>query len=74
MAFQLLLAFVATTLLIVFSVFTMRQRSSQTVQNVKESDQPELMSSLPEPTMLSKSLASALPESVILPHDTVAFE
>ena len=74
MAFQLLLAFIATTLLIAFSVFTMRQRSSQTVRNVKESDQPGLMSSLPEPTLLSKSLASALPESVILPHDAVAFK
>lgn len=74
MAFQLLVAFTATTLLIVFSVFTMRQRTSQTVQDVKESDQPDLMSSLPEPTMLSKSLASALPDSVILPHDAAAFK
>lgn len=73
MAFQLLFAFIATVLLIAFSVFTMRQRSSQTVQNVKESDQPDLMSSLPEPIMLSKSLASALSESVILSHNAVVF-
>ena len=74
MAFQLLFAFIATILLIAFSVFTVRQRSSQIVQNVKDPDQPDLMSSLPEPTMLSKSLVSALPESVILPHDAVAFK
>ena len=46
-----------------------RQRTSQTLQVVKEPDQLKL-----EPTMLSKSLASALPDSVILPHDVAAFQ
>ena len=74
MAFQLLVAFTATTLLIVASVFTMRQRTSQTVKDVKESDQSDHINSLSEPTMLSKSLASALPDSVILPSDAAAFK
>ena len=70
MAFQLLVAFTTTTLLILFSIFMMRrQRTSQTLQVVKEPDQLNL-----EPTMLSKSLASALPDSVILPHDVAAFQ
>lgn len=34
----------------------------------------DLTSDLPEPTILSKSLASALPESVIFPHDAAAFK
>ena len=69
MASQLLVvASIATTILIAFSVFMMRQRSSQIV------DPPDHMSSLSEPTMLCKSLTSALPENVILPHDAAAFK
>lgn len=72
---QLLAASTAMTLLIIFSILILRrQRASQTLQVVKKSNQLELMNSLPEPTMLSKSLASALPDSVILPHDAAAFE
>ncbi|MCJ1480026.1 hypothetical protein MMC06_000180 [Schaereria dolodes] len=51
-----------------------RLRISQSLQAAKKSDGMDLMSSLPEPTMLSKSLASALPDSVIFPHDTTAFK
>lgn len=72
---QLLAASTAMTLLIIFSILILRrQRASQTLQVVKKPDQLELMNSLPELTMLSKSLASALPDSVILPHDAAAFE
>lgn len=72
---QLLAASTAMTLLIIFSIFIMRrQRTSQTLQAVDKSDQLDLMSSLPEPTMLSKNLSTALPDSVVLPHDAAAFE
>lgn len=72
---QLLAASTAMTLLIIFSTLILRrQRASQNLQAVRKSNQLELTNSLPEPTMLSKSLASALPDSVILPHDAAAFE
>ena len=72
MAFQLLVAFTTTTLLL-FSIFLMRrQRTSQQV--VKQPDPLDLVNTLSEPTMLSKSLASALPDSVILPHNGAAFQ
>ena len=75
MAFQLLSASAATTLLLIISVFVMRRlRTSQTRQAAKKADHLDLRSSLPEPTMLSKSLASALPDSVIFPHDAAAFK
>ncbi|EON70095.1 hypothetical protein W97_09361 [Coniosporium apollinis CBS 100218] len=75
MAFQLLSASAATALLIIISIFVMRHlRTSQTLQAAKKPDHPDLTSSSPEPTMLSKSLASALPDSVIFPHDAAAFK
>ena len=75
MAFQLLVAFTTTILLILFLIFMMRrQRTSQTLPVAKEPDQLDLVNSLSEPTMLSKSLASALPDSVILPHNVAAFQ
>jgi hypothetical protein len=75
MAFQLLSASAATTLLIIISIFIMRRlRTSQTLQAAKKPDHLDLTSSSPEPTMLSKSLASALPDSVIFPHDAAAFK
>jgi len=75
MAFQLLSASAATTLLILISIFIVRRlRTSQTLQAAKKPDHLDLTSSSPEPTMLSKSLASALPGSVIFPHDSAAFK
>jgi hypothetical protein len=75
MTFQMLSASAVTTLLIIVSIFIMRWlRTSQTPQAAKMVDHLNLTSSLPEPTMLSKSLASALPDSVIFPHDTAAFK
>ena len=75
MALQLLSASAATTLLILISIFIMRRlRASQTLQAAKNADHLVLMSSTQEPTMLSKSLASALPDSVILPHDAATFK
>ncbi|SLM38048.1 fad binding domain protein [Lasallia pustulata] len=47
-----------------------RLRTSQTLQAAKKPDHVDLTSSLPEPTMLSESLASALLDSVIFMHDT----
>lgn len=75
MAFQLLLASAATTLLIFVSILTMcRLRTSQTLKAAKKDDYLDLTSVLPEPTMLSKNLALALPNSVILPDDAAVFK
>ena len=76
MTSQLLSASAATTLLfIVIYVLIMRRlRTSQTRPAAKKPDHRDFTSSLPEPTILSKSLASALPDSVIFPHDTAAFK
>lgn len=72
---QLLAAFTATTLLIILSIFIMRrQRTSHTLRAVSKCDQLGSISSFPESTMLSKKLASALPDSVVLPHDAATFE
>ena len=51
-----------------------RLRIPQTRHATMEPAHRDLTSSSPEPTMLSKSLASALPESVIFPHDAAAFK
>lgn len=75
MTFQLLSASAATTLLLIISILIMRRlRTSQTLQAAKKPDHLDLTNSSPEPTMLSKSLASALPDSVIFPHDAAAFK
>ena len=75
MAFQLLFASAATALLTIVSILIMRRlRTSQTQQAAKKRDYMDLTSGLLEPTMLSKSLASALPDSVIFPHDAAAFK
>lgn len=75
MAFQLLSASAATTLLIVISIFVIRRlRTLPTLQAAKKPNHLDLTSNSPEPTMLSKSLAAALPDSVIFPHDATAFK
>jgi hypothetical protein len=76
MAFQLLFAASAvTTLLIIISIFFMRRLgSSQTLQTAKKPDHRAPRISSPESILLSKSLASALADSVIFPQDTVAFK
>ena len=77
MAFQLLSASAATLLLAIISIsiFIMRRlRTAQTLQATEKPNHVNLTSGPPEPTMLSKSLASALPDSVILPHDAATFK
>lgn len=75
MAFQLLLASAATTLLVIVSILiTRRLRTSRILQATKKYDYLDITSGLPELTMLGKSLALALPDSVILPHDAAAFK
>lgn len=75
MTIQLLSAFAATTLLIVISFFIMRGlRASQTPRAAKNQNHLDFTSNSPEPTMLGKSLASVLPDSVIFPHDAAAFQ
>ncbi len=75
MAFQLLSASAATTLLIVISIFVIRRlRTLPTLQSAKKPNHLDLTSNSLEPTMLSKSLAAALPDSVIFPHDAAAFK
>ncbi|MCJ1417466.1 hypothetical protein MMC32_003810 [Xylographa parallela] len=51
-----------------------RLRNSQTLQTVKEPNHLDLIDNLPALTALSKSLGSALPDSVIFPHNTAAFK
>ena len=65
----------ATALLIIMSIFIMCcLRTSQTSQSAKKPDHLDLTSSLSESTMLTKSLALALPDSIIFPHDGAAFK
>lgn len=75
MAFHLLLASVATTILVVVSVFIMRRLLiSLTPQTLKKPDHLGLISSSAEPRRVGKSLASALPDIVIFPRDVAAFK
>ena len=75
MALQLLPVFATTLLVIIISIFIMRRLPTlQTLQAAKELDRLDHTSSSSEPTLLSKSLASALPDSVTFPHDTAAFK
>lgn len=75
MAFQLLSASTATTLLIIIAIFIWRRlRISQPLEAAMKPDHLDLMSSSLEPTVLSKSLASALPDSVVFPQDAAAFK
>ena len=76
MTVQLLFTSGATILLIIISFFAVRRiRTSYTLQAAKKQpDHLDFTSSSPEPTVLSKSLASALPDSVILPHDAAVFK
>ena len=72
-ASQLFFISVTTTLLIIFVSIMRRLRSSRALKDKK----PEHLgptSSSPEPTMLCKSLASALPDSVIFSHDATSFK
>lgn len=73
MAFQLSPLFAATTLfIIVSSIFIMRRL--QTLQAANKHLLLDLTSSSIESAMLSKSLASALPDSIIFPDDVAAFK
>ena len=74
MAYPLLSACAATSLVIIISIFIIRRlRNSQTQQAVKKPECLDLTSISPEAGVLSSILASVLPDSVILPHDTAAF-
>jgi FAD binding domain len=75
MVSQLIFASVITTLLILSSILIMRcLRPPQVLEDAKKSDHPDLTSTTREPNTLSRNLASALPGSVIFPHDTAAFK
>ena len=74
MAFQLLSVSGATALLVIVSVYIVRRLSSYTLQAAKKPDHLDFTSSLPEPTILCKNLASVLPDSVIFPHDAAEFK
>ncbi|MCJ1316755.1 hypothetical protein MMC15_002076 [Xylographa vitiligo] len=49
-------------------------RTSQILRAAKRTEHPDPMSSLPEPTALCKSFESALPDSLIFPHNAAAFK
>ncbi|MCJ1456812.1 hypothetical protein MMC28_007177 [Mycoblastus sanguinarius] len=69
MASQLVFASaIITTLLIIISIFFLMHRLRSSQAGTKH-DQPNITSSPAEPTILSRTLASTLPDSVILPHD-----
>ena len=75
MAFQLLSASGATMFLVIISVYIVRRlQTSYTLQAAKKPDHLDFTSSLPKPTVLCKTLASVLPDSVIFPHDAAEFE
>lgn len=69
MGFQLFSACAATTLLIILSFLIMRR-----LQAAKKVDHLNLTGSSLEPTVLSRNLASALPDGVIFQHDAAAFK
>lgn len=72
MPYELLSAATAITLLII--VIMSRLRILQTRQAATEPDDLDLVRNSPEPTELIKSLALALPESIIFPQDAAAFK
>ena len=75
MGFQLYSASGATALLVIISLYVVyRLRTLYTLQAAKKPDHLDFTSSLPEPTILSKNLASVLPDSVISPHDAAEFK
>ena len=76
MAFQLLSVSGAMTLLVIISVYIVRRlRTSYTLQAAKKPDHHlDFTNTLPEPTILCKTLASVLPDSVIFPHDAAEFK
>ncbi|MCJ1282285.1 hypothetical protein MMC26_001608 [Xylographa opegraphella] len=75
MAFQLFSGLVVTALLIIISTFIARRlRISQHLWPVKLPKHVDLTTGLPEPTAFSKSLETALPDSVIYPHNAAAFK
>lgn len=75
MTFQLLSEFAGTTFLVLLSILIMHYlRISQTLKVAKKPEYLEFISSAPEPSMLIKSLASALPHSVVFPHDVDDFK
>ncbi len=64
-----------TTLLIIISILILRRlRASQSLQTANEADHKDVQISSIEPTILSQSLASALPDTFIFPHDVAAFK
>lgn len=75
MPFQLLSFPVATTLLVfILAVIIRRLRSPASLLAAdRKSEYVDTMVRPSEPTMLSKTLADALPDSVIFPPDVEAF-
>ena len=78
MAFQLLLLVNATTLLLIITIIFIvrRLRMLQILEEANKPDPLQFKSCSPESGILSlsRSLALALPDSVIFPHDVVAFK
>ncbi|KAI9715744.1 MAG: hypothetical protein M1812_005742 [Candelaria pacifica] len=72
---QLFVTSAAVMLLVICSVLVIRrQRNFQSLQSAEKSAHSSLTASLLEQDELSKCLASALPNSVTLPHDVAAFK
>lgn len=77
MPFQLLSTASVTTLLLTICILIMRRlQTSLFPRAEKKPDNSNLMSNSaePTPTALSKRLASALPDNILLPHHGIAFK
>ena len=74
MSSQLLSALVATVLVIIISLFITRYLRSSLIPVAEKQERLDLTNDASEPTMLTRSLASALPDSVIIPRDAVTFK
>jgi hypothetical protein len=75
MTFELLSVSLATILVVITSIFIIyRLRPSRALEVPKMPEDLGLMSISPESIILCKNLATALPNSVIFPHDVAAFK
>ena len=72
MAIELLSASLVTTLLIIISFFIISRL--RTSHPLKAANKPAFPDRFPEPNLLGRILASALPDSVIFPQDAAAFK
>lgn len=74
MELNLLSASIVTAILLVTTFFLVQRLLIPELTRAKGPDDLDLSSNLPKPTMLTKTLKSALPDNVVLPSDVGAFK